>query len=522
MQSFIQRHASCVMGVLNGFDRVRLRGTLRWLANRDGMLSYLYAAKVLLKDFKDYAVAVTERIRAASHQIAEEAGRPLMYLNSTAISKEEIARKIAQRDRVQEGLICVLTCTEPCFSYRVGRNRQKRELELRGERLKCLHHYFYFQHPQLGFLHVRLQTWFPLTLHVCLNGREWLARQMDIAGLGYVQRDNCFVQLADIEAAQALCNDQLRIHWAGCMNRLMEQVHPTHRELFRELPTSYYWSIEESEWASDVMFRSPQALAKLYPSLIRHGMTTLGSPDVMRFLGRKLPKHGGVHGRFSGEVVSDLKARPEGLRIKHRLNFNSIKMYDKQGSVLRVETTINDARDLKVYRRKEGDSQGKKKWLRMRKSVADVARRAHVSQAANERYLKALAAVEPGQPLGELTSSLCQPVIWQGRRARALNPFSGDDAQLLAAVSRGEFALNGFRNRDLRVLLYGHGPVAPEVVRRESAAITRRLRLLRAHGLITKVTKTHRYTLTDKGRLAITALLAAKQADAAKLNQLAA
>jgi hypothetical protein len=522
MQSFIQRHASKVIGVLNGFDRVRVRGTLRWLANRDGMLNYLYTAKVLLKDFKDYAIAVTERIRAASHEIAEQAGRPLMYLNSTAINKEETARQIAQRDGVQEGLICVLTCTEPCYSYRIGRNREKRELELHGERLKCLHHYFYFLHPQLGFLHLRLQTWFPLTVHVCLNGREWLARQMDIAGLSYVQRDNCFVQLADVEQAQALCNDQLRVHWAGCMNRLLAQVHPTHRELFRELPTLYYWSIDESEWATDVMFRSPQELAQLYPSLIRHGISTLGSPDVMRFLGRKLPKHGRVHGRFTGEVVSDLKARPEGIRIKHRLNFNSIKMYDKQGSVLRVETTINDARDLKVYRRKTGDSQGKKAWRRMRKSVADVKRRAQVSQAANERYLKALAAVEPGQPLGDLTSDLCQPVIWQGRRARALNPFSGDDAKLLAAVSRGEFALKGFRNRDLRALLYGNEASTPEAVKRQSGAITRRLRLLRAHGLIMKVTKTHRYTLTDKGRLAITALLAAKQADAAKLHQFAA
>jgi hypothetical protein len=486
------------------------------------MLSYLYAAKVLLKDFKEYALATTERIRAASHKIAEDAGRPLTYLNSTSINKEQTAREVAEKDKVQEGLVCVLTCTEPCFSYRIGRNPEKRRLELRGERMKCLHHYFYFQHPQLGFLHLRLQTWFPFTIHVCLNGREWLARQMDVAGLGYVQRDNCFVQLEDLAATQALFRQQLRIHWGSCLNRLMDQVHPTHRQLFQELPMSYYWSIEESEWASDVMFRSPQDLAELYPSLIRHGMTTLGSPDVMRFLGRKLPKHGGVNGHFTGEVVSDLKARPEGIRIKHRLNFNSIKMYDKQGSVLRVETTINDARDLKVYRRKEGDSNGKKRWLRMRKSVADVQRRAEVSQAANERYLKAMAAVEPGQPLGALTADICQPVIWQGRRARALNPFSGEDAKLLVAVNRGEFTLNGFRNRDLRSLLYGSEATTTQDARRQSSAITRRLRLLRAHGLITKVTKTHRYTLTDKGRLAITALLVAKQADAAKLNQLAA
>ena len=522
MQSFIQRHAGKIIGVLSGFDRVRLRGTLRWLANTRGMLSYLYAAKVLLKRFKEYAVDVTDQIRGASQEVAAAAGRPVQYLPSTAINKEETARKIAQRDGIRQGLICVLTCTEPCFSYRVGRNREKRELELRGERLKCLHHYFYFLDAELGFMHFRLQTWFPFTIHICLNGREWLARQMDAAGLAYVQRDNCFVQLANVAQAQALLDQQLRRNWNSFLNRLVAQVHPTHRQLFRDLPTSYYWSIEESEWATDVMFRSPQDLALLYPPLIRHGMATLGSADVMRFLGRKLPKHGGVNGHFSGEVVSDLKTRPEGMRLKHRLNFNSIKMYDKQGSVLRVETTLNQARDLKVYRRKEGDPHGPKAWLRLRKGVADVRRRAEVSQAANQRYLKALAAVEPGQPLGKLTSDLCQPVLWQGRRVRALNPFSADDARLLAAVTRGEFTLNGFRNRDLRALLYPTGAATKEEVRRQSAAISRRLRLLRAHGLIAKVTKTHRYTLTDKGRTAITALVAAQHADAAKLTQLAA
>ena len=179
MQSFIQRHAAKVIGVLSGFDRVRLRGTLRWLANRDGMRNYLFAANILFKDFKDYVMGVTERIRAASHRLAEEAGRPLLYLNSTAISKEETARQIAERDGVKEGLICVLTCTEPCYSYHVRRNPEKRLLELHGERRKCLHHYFYFQHSEFGLMHLRLQTWFPFQVMVCVNGRLWLARQLD-------------------------------------------------------------------------------------------------------------------------------------------------------------------------------------------------------------------------------------------------------------------------------------------------------------------------------------------------------
>jgi hypothetical protein len=276
--------------------------------------------------------------------------------------------------------------------------------------------------------------------------------------------------------------------------------------------------VEESEWASDVMFRSPPALAALYPRLIHHGIEHIGSREVMRFLGRKVPTlHGGVRRSFRGEVVTDLRERPEGLRIKHRLRENWIKMYDKQGSVLRVETVINNPCDWKVYRPRQGDPGGAKDWRQLRKGVADLYRRAQVSQAANRRYLDSMAAVDSNVPLGDLARPLCRPVEWKGQRVRALNPLSGDDAQLLQAVNRGEFAINGFRNRDLRVLLWGAPADDAADRRRQSAAVTRKIRLLRAHELIQKVQKTTRYILTAAGRQAISALLAARAADPAKL-----
>jgi hypothetical protein len=194
-------------------------------------------------------------------------------------------------------------------------------------------------------------------------------------------------------------------------------------------------------------------------------------------------------------------------------------MYDKQQAILRVETVINNPQDFKVYRTAEGDEHGSPSWKKLRKGVADLSRRAEVSQAANERYLEGLAALDEKTPLGALAARVCRRVSWHGRPTRALNPLAEADAALLAAVSRGEFALNGFRNRDLRPLLYGTRPVSPADVKRQSAAVTRRLRLLRAHGLIHKVAHTHRYVLSDSGRKGITALLAARQADAATLLQ---
>lgn len=528
MKQFIQRHVANVIGSLSGFDRVRLRGTLRWLSNVRGMTSFLCAAKILFKDFKPFAQDITGRIRERAQRDAEQAGRPYVYLPSSQTSKETQAREIAERDRIATGLVAVFAAVEPCYTYSVGPNRALKRLELRYGSAKCLHLYHYLIDPQLGFLNVRLQTWFPFTMHVCINGREWLARQMDAIRLGYTRRDNCFVDLQDVAHAQRLMDMQLGVSWFSLMNQLTRQCHPLHRELFRDPPNPYYWSIDESEWATDIMFRSPEALAELYPRLIRHGVTALGSAEVMRFLGHHTPAHGGVNANFQGEVLTDLRKRPEGVRIKHRAGVNSVKMYDKQGSVLRVETTLNDAGPFKTFRRAEPrearTKPGKpvKRWRPLRKGVCDVRRRAKICQGANTRYLESLAKVNDATPLIKLTDKLCQRTELNGRSVRAINPWSEADAKLLAAVCRGEFALQGFRNRDLRPLLFAAAPTDPAEARKQSAAAGRQLRLLRAHGLIHRIPKTHRYQLTETGRTALIALLHAHQADAAKLVALAA
>ena len=362
MLRFVQRHAEKVTGVLHGFDRLRFRGTLRNLMFIEGMSEFLWKSKVLLKDFKTYFGGVTQQVKAAIEQTAKQASRPLRYLASSNIDKEAVARKIAADDRVEEGLIGVLSCIENCQSFEVGPNREKKRLELRFVPRKCLHYYFYLQHPRFGFMHVRFQSWFPFDVRVCLNGREWLCRELDRAGIGYVRRENCLIDVADLPHAQRLLDMQSQTNWAPQLDEFAALAHPLRTQIFRAWPVNYYWSLDESEWASDVMFRSPRLLAELYPRLVRHAIGSFGSRDVMRFLGRKVPATG-VNGHFQGQVISDLKQRPEGVRVKHRVRGNSIKMYDKQGSVLRVETTINDPRDFKVFRSKEGDPEESKRWL---------------------------------------------------------------------------------------------------------------------------------------------------------------
>lgn len=513
MHRFLQRHAEKVMGVLSGFDRLLLRGTLRRLSYVTGLDGFLGGHGILLKHFKEYATEISARLKQACLREAEELGRPIVYLPSSRTDKEKLAREIAERDGIEEGLIAVLTCVEPCMSYEIRRNRCTKHIELRAAQRKCLHCYQYRIDPLFGFLGARIQTWLPFTIQITLNGREWLSRGMEKAGIRFVREGNCFPWIEDVERAQRTLSRQTRLAWSRHLDRIARRLNPAHGRMFRGEGLSYYWSVYQSEWATDVMFDSASSLSGIYPALVRYAMTSIGSGDVMRFLGGK------ASSRFAGEVVSDFKNRPEGVRVKHRVRTNSVKVYDKAGSILRVETTINDPSRIKVYRPKEGDPDGPRSWRRMRKGIADAWRRAEVGQRANERYLDTLSGADTSQRVGEILSTVSRRVKWKGRPARALRPTDPIDFALFQLLADGRLALEGLRNGDIRKALYPRRTKSPAERRRRSGRATRLLRLLRAHGLVRKVPRTHRYLVTPKGNRVSAAVIAAQ---AATLEQLAA
>jgi hypothetical protein len=467
------------------------------------------------KNFKAYVCEVTGCIRSQAEDWAKRHGCQSLYLRSSSVRKEEVAREIISREQIRQGPVAMMSAVEPCRTWVARGNRQSKRLELKLESAKCIHLYFYILDPEKGLLHLRLQSWFPFLTQVCLNGREWLACQMRARGMRFEKSGNCFTCLEDLEGAQALLEQQATYDWRGWLNGLLSQCHPLHAQIVAPLGISYYWSAAQSEYATDLMFSSPRNLAALYKRIIRYGITHFSSENVLRFLGRRHVES------YQGELTSEIGERAEGVRLKHCRDANSIKLYDKAGQVLRVETTINDPTVFRVFRAKQGDQEGKKAWRALRKSVADLPRRAEVSRAANERYLQGLASTPTGNSLGEVLVPLCKPAEAKGRRMRALNPLSEHDLELLESVNRGEFALRGFRNRDLRQLLYP--PTRdPKLQRRRSAAITRKLALLRTHGLVRKIPSTHRYQLTTKGHRAINALITARDTIVEDLLKIAA
>ncbi len=516
MNALIPKNAEHVTGELSGWDRIVFRGYLRMLCFADGMMGHLSRVGVLLKDFGDHAQAMTGRLIEASTAAAREADRPIEYLQSPKIRKDEYARNIALDDDIQDGLICVLTCVEPCKTYEIYRNRAKKILELKLRMRKCKFLYHYWIDPRFGFMSARIQSWFPFPVQVCVNGREWLSRRMDETGLQYERYDNGFSWIDDFAKAQTTMDRMHKINWPGMLDTVARRLNPAHGRMFRGLGMTYYWSAFQTEWATDTAFTSSDALAKIYPQLVRGAIATFGSRDVLRFLGKRPDR------RYQGEMISDYKDRPEGVRVKHQAYGNSVKVYDKGGSLLRIETTVTNPGAYTSYRSSEGDPEGPKSWRPMRKGVADMHRRAEVSQQCNDRYAEALASLDTSTPIIQLAAKVCRPARKNGTRYRALQPWSEQDRKLLESISDGSFAVEGFRNCDLATRLYGPKSADPIERGRIASKVSYRLRILRAHGLIRKSPKRRRYHMTTKGRQIVTTLLQAQHATLQQLNALAA
>lgn len=516
MKTFLTRHTPRISCTLSGFDRLVFRGTLLPLVRDRGMHVFLAYAKVRLLDFKDFVIKTSERVKAAALTSAGRHGRPIQYLESPKTSKEELARTLLAKHPLQKpGLICAFTAVEPCMSFEYHRSQDPKARGLKLRPRKCLHVYNYYLHPIFGFMNVRIQTWFPFNIQICLNGREWLSRALKLKRSDFKKVDNCFTWLSNPALAQRLMDEQLETDWPAKLSMLSRSINPLHNEIFTPWPMDYYWSAYQTEWATDVVFKEPKALSVIYPALVRHAMEHFKSEDVLRFLGKK------AHGNFTGEIVTSFKDRPEGVRVKHYLKGNSIKMYDKAGSVLRVETTIGRTGDFKVLRPPHDNPDGPLAWKPLRKGVADLHRRAMLSQHSNERYLDALAVVDDTTPCSRLFDTVSKPVIDGDRRFRALRLGDPADIALLETISRGEFTTSGFRNRDLRRLLYSPAKT-PDDDRRLSGKVSRQLRLLRAHKIIRKIPKTHRYQLTERGRLLTAALRATRNANLKQLLREAA
>lgn len=494
MDSFVAKHAEKITGVLSSFDRIVFKGhlSINWPSSLE---AFFDQRGLLLKDFKRFAPEQADRIKAHAQATAERQGRPYRYLQRR-VRKEDVVNRIAENDNITEGLICVLAAVEPCSSFRLAYGKQRPRLV--GAQRKCLCIYFYYQDRAFGRMYVRIQTWMPFMIQVYVNGHDWLAKKLDKHGIDYTRSDNVFLELGDVARAQRFANRFAKQNWPRILDAFARRVNPLLADLLAD--ETYYWVAEQAEYATDVMFESPQALKDLYPTLLKHATHAFSAEDVLTFLGKKL------HGNFKGEVLNDYKVRRPGARIKHRVKKNWIKMYDKQGRVLRVETVINHPYDFRVRRKGRRAGQEVIGWYPMPKGVANLPRYAEVCLTANRRYLEALAVVDDPQLALTQLKALAKPVRHNGRSYRGFNPASTDDLALFAVVLRGEHTVNGFRNRDVRTRLLPAMPRSKADLI-HAARVSRSLKRLHTHRLIAKIPRSRRWRVTQRGHALMAAAL---------------
>ncbi|MDR0434153.1 MAG: hypothetical protein LBH21_03700 [Gracilibacteraceae bacterium] len=504
MDILLHKLDGLINGVIEGFDRIVFKGTLKPIAYAAGMAVFLGRINVLNKEYKNWAENQSKAIVGYAEQYAfNQSEIKIQYLPSYRIRKEEVAHKQQAASGIQSGLVGVWSCVESCKTYHAVYDKNAGFPQLQHKNSRCKHLYFYYDHEDFGFMSIRLQTWAPYEIQIALNGREWLRRQLDKAGIKYVVVGNKFLHIDDYDKAQSLLAAQLDTRWIDVLDRLAAEVFPSMREIFGE-HFGYTWILWQSEWAKDYIFSDPQSLDPIMNNVTRHAFLTGTYDRILGYMGRPLSPNGQPHHASKPDLRTRCKKWHNGARIRHYLDDNSVKLYNEQ-NVLRFEFTMNNPAKFRVYRTVEGRNDGEKKFLPMRKGIADINVRTQICSARLKNFTEHLATFRDDTSFGDLISMVSKPVTAAGKRHRALD-ITGKDRELLLAIADPKYNADAITNKHLQGALSNTEWTNGLTGKQLSGRISRNLRLLREHRLIKKLPNQHRYMLTEKGRLLTIAL----------------
>ena len=484
LELLTERYAARIAGVLGCWDRVLIFGTLPKICFAGGMTSYLYERKVRIFDYPRFAEPFRDQLRENAERLAAEAGIAIEYIRKRNFRKEDRIKQALAHRGEHPGLVAIFSAMEPCSTYKPWHDKQTGRTFLKPDDGKCLHYYFYFMDEQLGLCYVRVPTWLPCRLQIYFNGHNWLARELGKCKIDCTLLDNAFVQIGDWERAQQIA-DQLKVQR---LHRKLDEFANRFCPIYRAFGVSYHWSVDQCEYATDIVFRKQAALQPRYENLSRTAIHTVKPDNIATFLGKKLSP------QFAGEMGNRFNVRIEGTRIKHTMGPVSLKLYDKFGLILRIETTVNDLTFFKHYREVEHrDGSRETQWAAMQKTIYSLPALCELLQAANRRYLEFLSAIEDPHNGRDKLDKLSQPQRHEGRSYPGFNFFDENDDALFRAIARGEFNISGLQNKTLRRFLSA----------KNSSQVSRLLKRMRLHGLIKRVGRTYKYYLTRFGKAVI-------------------
>lgn len=481
------RYATRILGVLSCLDRVLIKGTLPDICHARAFTWQLTRRGLQVSDFKEFVKGLTKTISQHAERLAEENGLTIEYIRRIgAFRKEDRIQQILTERGTHPGLVHIFKALETCTTFEARHSRRSGKDFLRPGSGKCLHYYFYFIDPDLGLCHLRVPTWAPFRLQFCFNGHNWLASRLNRLKIRHRLVDNAFIEIEDFALAQRIA-DRLK---PQTLHRKLDRYAHQFCPAAREFTAGYHWSIMQLEYATDIVFKSREALAPLYDHLVRTAVHAVRAEHVATFLGRKLDP------RYTGEVGNDFNTRIHGTRIRHRMGPVAVKMYDKFGLILRIETVANNVSFFKHHRTVEHrDGSSETRLASVRKTIYSLGVLAGLFGDSNRRYLDFLSSLDD-DTAGRRRLDRLSRRVRDGRRSyRGLNFFDESDRTLLLTLARGEFNLRGFQVRDLRAILtHFSGP-----------QLSRQIKRLYMHRLIKKVRGTYRYYLTRLGRRVIAA-----------------
>jgi hypothetical protein len=395
------RYASLILGVFSCFDRILFTGTLPDICHAKAFTRELNRRHIRIFDFPRFATPLRDAIRDNAERLADENGLVIEHIRRIkAFRKEErVQQSLAERG-THPGLVHIFSAMETCTSFKPWHDKPSGKTFFRPDSGKCLHYYFYFIDPDLGLCHLRVPTWAPFRLQFCMNGHNWLASRLKRLKIGYKLVDNAFVAIDDFARAQQIA-DRLK---PETLHRKLDRYARQFCPAVAEFQAGYHWSIMQVEYATDVVFKRREDLAPLYDHLIRSAVHVVRAENVATFLGKKLDP------RYQGEVGNDFNTRIQGTRIRHRMGPVALKMYDKFGRVLRIETVANDVSFFKHHRTVEHrDGSSEKKLAPVRKTLYSLGVLSHIMHACNRRYLGSSPASTTTAP-GAGTSKASPPL----------------------------------------------------------------------------------------------------------------
>jgi len=480
MELFTERHADKISGELSCLDRVVITGTIPGICHADGMSGYLRFKGIRIFDYARWAEPLRDQVRQNAQWLAEEAGLSIGNLRNSQLRKESLVREILKERGGHEGLVCIFSAMEACSSYKPWHDKPSARTFLKTDTGKCLHYYFYFIDKDLGLCYMRVPSWAPFRLQFYFNGHGALEAALRKRQIETRMLDNGFVHVADWLHAQRLA-EQLR---PDVLHRKLDRYARQFCPPIALFDSGYHWSLMQVEYATDIVFRRQQELSPIYEALVRTAVHAVKAENVATFLGRKL------YGQYRDELGNDFQTRIQGTRIKHHMGKAAIKMYDKHGMILRIETTVNNVSFFKHHRRVEHrDGSWEMKTAALKKSIYSLPVLIELMQAANRRYLEFISTLDdPSSALKDLEKIAA--AVREGERSlRGFNLFAGDDLDVFQTLLRGEFNISGFQNKDLAQRLQKAG--------RQISGLLKRLR---CHGLIKKIGHCYKYYLTALGR----------------------